>query len=101
MVKKLKQYFPPVWERNIILSEIGRKKELEDGSIANLEMQRAGYLFPGQRSACYSADLLLRQYKRVRSEKKKKFSYLDIKNVYTIVLFEKSPKEFKSFPDVW
>ena len=26
MVKKLKQYFPPVWERNVILSEIGRKK---------------------------------------------------------------------------
>ena len=32
--------------------------ELEDGSIANVEMQRVGYLFPGQRSACYSADLL-------------------------------------------
>ena len=44
MVKKLKQYFPPVCERNIILSEIGRKKELEDGSIANLEMQQK-YMF--------------------------------------------------------
>ena len=32
--------------------------ELEDGSIANVEMQKIGYLFPGQRSACYSADLL-------------------------------------------
>ncbi len=73
--------------------------EFEDGSIANVEMQKIGYLFPGQRSACYSADLLLRQYKRVRSEKKKKFSYRDIKNVYTIVLFEKSPKEFHSYPD--
>ncbi len=73
--------------------------EFEDGSIANVEMQKIGYLFPGQRCACYSADLLLRQYKRVRSEKKKKFSYRDIKNVYTIVLFEKSPKEFRSYPD--
>lgn len=73
--------------------------ELEDGSLANVEMQRVGYLFPGQRSACYSADLLLRQYKRVRDEKKKKFSYRDIKNVYTIVLYEKSPKEFKGFPE--
>ena len=74
--------------------------ELEDGSIANLEVQKVGYLFPGQRSACYSADLLLRQYKRVRGEtgKKKKFSYRDIKNVYTIVLFEKSPKEFHDYP---
>ena len=74
--------------------------ELEDGSIANLEVQKVGYLFPGQRSACYSADLLLRQYRRVRSETggKKKFSYRDIKNVYTIVLFEKSPKEFHDYP---
>ena len=74
--------------------------EMEDGSIANLEVQKIGYLFPGQRSACYSADLLLRQYKRVRgeAEEKKKFSYRDIKNVYTIVLFEKSPKEFYDYP---
>ncbi|MBD5471970.1 MAG: hypothetical protein HDR20_03420 [Lachnospiraceae bacterium] len=46
--------------------------EMEDGSIANLEVQKIGYLFPGQRSACYSADLLLRQYKRVRGETKEK-----------------------------
>ncbi|MBD5506931.1 MAG: hypothetical protein HDR05_02450 [Lachnospiraceae bacterium] len=72
--------------------------ELEDGSIANVEMQKIGYLFPGQRCACYSADLLLRQYKRVRGERKKKFSYRDIKNVYTIVLFEKSPAEFHEYP---
>ena len=73
--------------------------ELEDGSIANVEMQKIGYLFPGQRSACYSADLLLRQYKRVRGEKKKKFGYRDIRNVYTIVLFEKSQGEFHNYPD--
>ena len=40
--------------------------QFEDGSIANVEVQKIGYLFPGQRSACYSSDLLLRQYKRVR-----------------------------------
>ena len=47
------------------------------------------------------ADLLLRQYKRVRGEtvEKKKFSYRDIKNVYTIVLFEKSPQEFHDYPE--
>lgn len=72
--------------------------ELEDGSIANVEMQKIGYLFPGQRCACYSADLLLRQYKRIRGERKKQFSYRDIKSVYTIVLFEKSPKEFHKYP---
>lgn len=73
--------------------------ELEDHSIANVEVQKIGYLFAGQRSACYSADLLLRQYKRVKGEKGKTFSYRDIKKVYTIVLYEKSPREFKDFPE--
>ena len=71
--------------------------QLEDGSIANLEIQKIGYYFPGERSACYLADLLLRQYKRVRGIKGKRFSYRDIKQVYTIVLFEKSPTEFQKF----
>lgn len=73
--------------------------ELEDHSIANVEVQKIGYLFAGQRSACYSADLLLRQYKRVKGEKGKTFSYRDIKKVYTIGLYEKSPREFKDFPE--
>lgn len=68
--------------------------ELEDGSIANVEVQKLGYKFPGQRSACYSADLLLRQYKRVKGEKGKTFNYRDIKKVYTIVFFEQSTREF-------
>lgn len=83
-------------EKSLLIMDI--VVELEDGSIANIEMQKIGYLFPGQRSACYSADLLLRQYKRVKGRKKKTFHYYDIKNVYTIVLFEKSPKEFHRFP---
>ena len=72
--------------------------QLEDGSIANVECQKIGYAFPGPRAACYSADLLLRQYKRVRGEKGKKFSYKDIKKVYSIIFYEKSPKEFHAFP---
>lgn len=27
--------------------------QFEDGSIANVEVQKIGYLFPGERSACY------------------------------------------------
>lgn len=73
--------------------------ELEDKTIANIEVQKIGYAFPGERSACYSADLLLRQYKRLRSQSKKKFSYKDIRNVFTVVLFEKSPTEFHKFPE--
>ncbi len=75
--------------------------ELADGSLANLEIQKIGYRFPGERASCYSADLLLRQYKRIRDERKKKFSYKDIKPVYTIVLFEQSPGEFHQFPDIY
>ena len=72
--------------------------ELEDKSLANVEVQKIGYCFPGQRSVCYSSDLLLRQYRRVKGEKKKAFSYKDIKSVYTIVLFETSTKEFHEYP---
>ena len=82
-------------ENTLLITDI--VVEFEDGSLANVEIQKIGYSFPGERSACYSADLLLRQYKRVRDEKnraKQKFSYKDIKNVYIIVLFEKSAKEF-------
>lgn len=74
--------------------------QLKDDSVANVEIQKIGYAFPGPRSACYSADLLLRQYRQVRSETTKKtFSYRKISKVYTIVLFEKSTSEFHKFPN--
>lgn len=73
--------------------------ELEDHSIANVEVQKLGYKFSGQRAACYSSDLLLRQYKRVKSEKGTTFSYRDIKKVYTIIFYEKSPADLLHFPD--
>ena len=85
-------------EQSLIVMDV--VVELEDHSIANLEVQKAGYYFPGQRAACYSADLLLRQYKRVRGElekQEKRFSYKEIKKVYTIILYEKSPREFHAF----
>ena len=69
--------------------------QLEDGSIANVEIQKIPYTFPGERMSCYSADLLLRQYTRVKGEKGSTFIYQDLKTVYTIVMFENSPKECK------
>ena len=58
-----------------------------------MEIQKIGYAFPGQRCACYSSDLLLRQYKTIREEadveEEKRFSYRDVKDVYTIVFFGK------------
>lgn len=75
--------------------------EMEDGSIANVEIQKIPYRFPGERAACYSADLLLRQYSRVKNEKGKVFSYRDIKKVYTIVILESSSSPFHIFPDTY
>ena len=105
---KLKQYFPMIREREDIKQEIYENPKLlekyrewdeeQQNSLANVEVQKIGYSFPGQRSACYSSDLLLRQYKRVKGEKKKAFSYKDIKSVYTIVFFETSIKEFHEYP---
>ena len=70
--------------------------QLEDGSIANVEIQKIPYTFPGERMSCYSADLLLRQYTRVKGEKGSTFTYQDLKTVYTIVMFENSPNECKT-----
>ena len=69
--------------------------QLEDGSIANVEIQKIPYTFPGERMSCYSSDLMLRQYTRVKSLKGSSFIYKDLKTVYTIVMFENSPNECK------
>ena len=73
--------------------------ELCDGSTVDVEMQKVGYHFPGQRSDCYTADMIMRQYNRVRSEKSEKFSYKDLKPVHLFILMEKSPREFHEFSD--
>ncbi len=68
----------------------------ESGAIVNVEMQRIGYYFPGERSSCYTSDLIMRQYSAVRAEKGPDFSYSDLKPVTLIVIMEKSTKEFIS-----
>ena len=82
-------------EASLVITDI--VVELEDSSIANVEVQKIGYAFTGERASCYSADLLLRQYKRVRDARKEKFSYKDISPVYTIVFMEKSPAVFHEY----
>ena len=69
--------------------------EMEDGSIANVEIQKLPYRFQGGRLSCYSSDLMMRQYSRLKGEKGKEFSYKDMHKVYTIVLYEKSEEAFK------
>ena len=75
--------------------------QLEDGSLVNVEIQKIGYAFPGERASCYSADLLLREYRRLRDKNKNKFRYSDIKPVYTIVIMEESPNEIKQAKDYY
>ena len=73
--------------------------ELDDGSLVNIEIQKQGYAFPAERISCYGADLLLRQYARVKGERGRAFTYRDIKKVYVIVIFEKSTGEFHDVPE--
>lgn len=70
--------------------------ELADGSITDIEMQKIGYLFPGERSSCYVADFIMRQYTYLKSKKGNQFTYRDLKPVYLIVLMEKSSAAFKT-----
>lgn len=75
--------------------------KLKTGAYANVEVQKIGYNFQGERAACYSSDLLMRQLSRERAEakeKRKRFSYRSLKKVYTIVLMEQSPAEYWKFP---
>lgn len=73
--------------------------ELSNKSLVNVEMQRIGYDFPSERSFCYGADLLVRQYDILRTEQGNKFSYRNIRPVYVIVLMESSPQTFQKVPE--
>ena len=89
-------------ESSLIIADL--LVRLDSGVIVNVEIQRVGYYFPGARCACYSSDLVMRQYSQLRAQKNregKRFSYGDVKKVYTIVLIQKSTKEFHRFPDVY
>ncbi len=67
---------------------------LSDGSLANVEIQKIPYMFTAERISCYSSDLLMREYSRLKKDKN--FKYSDMKKVYTIVLYEKTEGVFKN-----
>ena len=69
--------------------------QFENGSIGNVEIQRYGIRFPSKRAACYSADLVTRQYAVEKGEPKSEVDFERIQPVYTIIIFENSPMEFK------
>ncbi|MCR4763615.1 MAG: Rpn family recombination-promoting nuclease/putative transposase [Lachnospiraceae bacterium] len=66
------------------------------GETVDIEMQRLGFLFPGERTSCYLADMIMRQYEKTRSSRGKDFSYHDMKPVNLIVIMDQSTKEFDS-----
>ena len=69
--------------------------ELSDGSLVDVEMQKLGYRFPVQRSACYVSDMIMRQYNRVKNERKNVFDYRDIKDVYLFIIMDESSEVFR------
>lgn len=73
--------------------------EFTTGELADVEIQKFGYLFPGERASCYAADMMMRQYEREKNRRGDKFNYKDLKKIYTIVIMENSSAEFKAFPD--
>ncbi|MBO5054804.1 MAG: PD-(D/E)XK nuclease family transposase [Lachnospiraceae bacterium] len=68
--------------------------QLDDGSYANVEMQKIGYSFPLARADCYAADIIMRQYAHIKAREGKKFLFSNLHKVYCIVLMESSPREF-------
>ena len=80
---KLKQYFPMIREREDIKREIRENPKLLGKYREWDEEQQEEFL-----DYCTG----------VKGEKKKAFSYKDIKSVYTIVFFETSIKEFQEYP---
>lgn len=66
---------------------------LENGSTINVEIQKIGYNFPGERGSCYTADMIMRQY-NYQKNNNINFSYNLMKPVYLIVFMEKSPALF-------
>ena len=96
----LAKYFPMIRAREDIFHEIQEnpslKKKFEEWDEG--EQKRFLDMCTGERASCYSADLLLRQYKRIREQStREKFSYRNIKDVYTIIFFEKSTEVFHAF----
>ena len=74
---------------------------LNDGTYANIEMQKIGYQFPLSRADCYTSDAIMRQYVRLKNELGQKFNFMQMQKVYCIVLMERSPVPFHEFPDIY
>ena len=70
--------------------------QLADGRYLNVEMQKIGYRFPAERTDCYLADLVMRQYNDLKREKGRNFDFRDLSKVMSIVIMEQSSRPFSS-----
>lgn len=70
--------------------------QLDDGSFANVEMQKVGYDYPIQRVDCYASDIIMRQYVKSKSLLGNNFNFKCLNKVYCIIIMEKSPVAFRA-----
>lgn len=84
---------PMADETGIIIMDI--LLQLSNGSRVNVEMQKLGLYFPGERSSCYAADAIMRQYSELKGRLKDKFSYKAMKPFFLVILMETSSAVFK------
>ena len=73
--------------------------QLDDGSYANIEMQKVGYSFPLARADCYASDIIMRQYVKEKAHSKNQFSFQSLNKVYCVILMERSPAPFHTIPN--
>ena len=74
-------------EQSLVIMDI--VVELEDHSIANVEVQKIGYLFAGQRSACYSPRICCFGSIRGSKVRKGKLSVIKILKKYLQLFYMK------------
>ena len=74
---------------------------LDNGIYANIEMQKIGYKFPIERSDCYGADIIMRQYAKLKDKLGNRFHFRHLQKVFCIVLMEQSPAAFKEYPNLY
>lgn len=74
---------------------------LDNGIYANIEMQKIGYKFPIERNDCYGADIIMRQYVKLKDKLGNNFTFKQLQKVFCIVLMEQSPADFKEYPDLY
>ena len=75
--------------------------QLADGRYLNVEMQKIGYRFPAERTDCYLADLVMRQYNDLKREKGRNFDFRDLSKVMSIVIMEQSSRPFRQGQDFY